>query len=874
MPELIAVGSFLVLTWIAITAGLHHEHRSAQSAAVRATGDLAQALEESTRRTVGQIDYILLSARALQQAEGERFDFHRWVRTQTSADKMTAQIAMADRTGRVVASTNPLQTGISIAGRAHFRAHLDPAPDALFISQPIIGRTSGVESIEFSRKLVGPDGAFAGVVELSLNSVELARLYAALELGAGFVSILSSDGTTLVRGPWVPGLSGTPVVNGKTELRAVLDHPGGSLDLGGSDSAVAAIASFRHLQDYPLIVMVCFDADRVFGWYRGLRFDALISGVAVSCAVCLIGLFWVRQKWRSLASHRALSVTLNTISQGVLMVDGKGGVSVINPRVLDLLAGPDATANAAMKQVAFRASERVPGIVDPRSGYGLSLAADGSIRNSKVETTLNNGSIVEIRTHALPDGGFVQTYTDVTEQRMAHAQVEHLSHHDALTGLGNRMALRLRMSHIIEGDSGGELAALIMVDLDGFKAVNDTLGHDAGDQLLIEFGRRLKALIRATDVVARLGGDEFVVLLAKLRDRGDVELLAERVLRRLADPMQLHGRQISLGASLGIAFYPRDGLDVDTLFNHADMALYSAKTGGRGIYRCFDEHLTQLASDRCLLESDLRRALDDDELEVHFQPKFDSRSLQVVGFEALARWRHPVRGYVPPDVFIRTAESCGLINRLGRSILEQACAGVATWEPRLPVAVNVSVMQLTNGGLKDDIAALLQRAGLAPQHLEIEVTESVLAGDDQTVLGNLQAIKAMGIRIALDDFGTGYSSLSYLRRFSFDKIKIDRAFVQGQADDPGVRVILEAILEMCHKLGLDTVGEGVETTEQLHALRDRGCTEVQGYLLGRPMPGEQVQDFIRGNLMVPRRDDVTTTQLVAPHASEQRDAAA
>jgi diguanylate cyclase (GGDEF)-like protein len=845
---MIAIGCFLILPWIGIMAGLHHEYRSAEAAAVRATSNLARALEESTRRTIGQIDYILLSARALKAVEGEQFDFHRWVRTQTFDDRLTAQIAVTDRTGLIVASTTSLPSGVSIADRMHFQAQLDPARDDLFISQPMIGRVSGVESIQFTRKLVGPDGAFAGVVVLSIGCAELARHYGSLELGTGFASILSSDGTTLVRGPWARGLNGTQGAPAEPELRAVLDHSSGSLGISDTASHITHIASFRRLQDYPLIVMVGFDTDTVFGWYRGLRVVAGLSGAAVSGVVGLIGFFWVRQKRRSVCSRRALSVTLDTISQGVLMVDGQGSVLVINPRVLDLLAGPDEIANAAMKQVAFRASELKTGVISARTGRGLGLP-EGPIRDNKVETALTNGTIIEIRTHVLPDGGFVQTYTDVTEQRLAHAQVQHLAHHDALTGLANRIELRRRMSQIIDGNiDGGQLAALIMVDLDGFKPVNDTLGHDAGDQLLIEVAQRLKALMRASDVVARLGGDEFVILLTNLRECGDVAPFAERVLRRLSDPAQVNGQQIRVGASLGIAFYPSDGLDVDALLNHADMALYSAKASGRGMYRCYDEHLAQAVTDRRLLESDLRRALDDDGLEVHFQPKFDCVSLRVVGFEALARWRHPVRGYVSPDVFIRIAESCGLINRLGRWILERACAAVATWEPRLPVAVNLSVMQLHNDGLKDDIAASLQRTGLAPEHLELEVTETVLADDDQTVLANLQAIKAMGIRIALDDFGTGYSSLSYLRRFSFDKIKIDRGFVQGQADDPGVRVILEAILDMCHKLGLATVGEGVETAEQLAALRDRGCSEIQGYLLGRPMPGEGVQDFIRANL--------------------------
>ena len=848
LPELIAIGCFLILPWIGIIAGLHHEYRGAEAAAVRATGNLARALEESTRRTIGQIDYILLSARELKLAEGDRFDFQSWVRTQTFAEDLTARVAMTDRSGLVIASTDTLASGSNIAERRRFRAQLDPARDDLFVGRPMIGPDGGVGSIQFSRRLVGPDGAFAGVVALSVGGAELARHSGPMEPGSGFISILSLNGRTLAGGPWAGGLNGPQAVATQAERREVLDHPSGSLWIRDAAGRVGHIASFRHLPDYPLIVMVGFDADTVFGWYRALRVDALLGGAALSCAVGLIGFFWVRQKRRSVASRHALSVTLDTISQGVLMVDSQGKVLVINPRVLELLAGPDELANAAMKQAALRASELMTGVVSADTGHGLTLAA-GSNRSDKVETALKNGTIIEIRTHALPDGGFVQTYTDVTEQRLAHAQVQHLAHHDALTGLANRMELRQRMARIIDGGAGdADLTALIIVDLDGFKPINDTLGHDVGDQLLIEVAGRLKALMRASDVVARLGGDEFVILLTKLRERGDVQSFAERLLRRLADPVQVDGQQIRIGASLGIAFYPRDGLDVDTLLNQADMALYSAKTGGRGMYRCFDEHLTQAVTDRRLLERDLRRALDDDALEVHFQPKFDSASLRVVGFEALARWRHPVRGYVSPDVFIRLAESCGLIDRLGRWVLSRACAAVANWEPRLPVAVNVSVMQLHSDGLKDDIAASLLRAGLAPELLEIEVTETVLADDGQAVLANLKAIKAMGIRIALDDFGTGYSSLSYLRRFSFDKIKIDRAFVQGQADDPGVRVILEAILDMCRNLGLATVGEGVETAEQLAALRDRGCGEIQGYLLGRPMPGAQVQDFIRDNL--------------------------
>jgi predicted signal transduction protein with EAL and GGDEF domain len=303
--------------------------------------------------------------------------------------------------------------------------------------------------------------------------------------------------------------------------------------------------------------------------------------------------------------------------------------------------------------------------------------------------------------------------------------------------------------------------------------------------------------------------------------------------------------QVRIGASIGIAFHPTDGLDGDALLKHADIALYCAKADGRGLFRTFDVQMTYAVNEHRLLESGLRRVLDNDELEVHFQPIFNCESLEVIGFEALARWRHPTRGYIPPDLFIRIAEECGLIGRLGALVLEQACTAAASWQPPCRLAVNVSILQLRDGGLQDEVAAILTRTGLPATLLEIEVTESVMADDNKVVMDTLHALKAMGVRIVLDDFGTGYSSLSYLRRFSFDKIKIDKAFVQGQANDRGVRVILESILGMCRNLGVPVVGEGVETRQQLAVLRAGDCAEVQGYLLGKPMPAELAAALLR-----------------------------
>lgn len=851
LPEWIAIACFLALLWSSIGIMLSHEHRSGETAAVQSTGNLARAFEESTRRTIGQIDQILLSARAFQTAQGARFDFNEWARTQTLPDKMTAAIGMADAAGHVFADTLPIPAGVSIADRPHFQAQIDPSHDDLFISRPVHGRVSGTDTIQFTRKLLTAQGEFAGVTVFSLDCAELSRFYQTLDLGNGFVSLLSADGTVLARGPLQPGSIGHRISE-TGKFSSLFTNNSGAIRFVAKLSNSEQFASFRHLREYPLVVMVGLDADTVFHQYQSLRKRAIASGFGATLAIGMIGALWLQQKRRSIASRRALTITLATISQGILMVDARGNVPVVNPRALDLLGAAGGTADATHHDAASRAAGLVHGNpagsarMIPFAG-GKPIAHPG--QDSRFETARADGTVIEVHSHRLADGGFVQTYSDVTEQRLADARVRYLAHHDVLTGLANRVQLRQRIPEFLDDNAGPQLlTAFMMIDLDGFKGINDTLGHDVGDELLIEVARRLQGLVREVDFVARLGGDEFVIVVPGLRQAEAAVPLAQRILQRLAEPAQVGDHRLRIGASIGVAFHPKDAQDGDGLFKYADIALYAAKAAGRGTFRCFDTQMTHTVNEHRLLESGLRRALDNHDLEVHFQPMFAGDSLELVGFEALARWRHPSRGYISPETFIRVAEDSGLINQLGRWVLEEACAAAAAWHPPCRIAVNVSPMQLPDGHLQDDIAAILQRTGLPARLLEIEVTESVLADNNQVVLDTLRAVKAMGIRIALDDFGTGYSSLSYLRRFSFDKIKIDKSFVQGQSNDQGMRVILEAILGMCHNLGLAVVGEGVETQQQLAMLRQNGCTELQGFLLGRPMPAAAVDEFLRGNV--------------------------
>lgn len=431
---------------------------------------------------------------------------------------------------------------------------------------------------------------------------------------------------------------------------------------------------------------------------------------------------------------------------------------------------------------------------------------------------------------------------DIRERRAAEERIRHLAHHDGLTGLANRTLFGERMEHALAaaGRTGGVVAVLCL-DLDRFKAVNDTLGHAAGDLLLQQVAARMLAAVREGDTVARMGGDEFVVLQAGGRQPHAATALAERLIEALCRPFDLRGQQACIGTSIGIALCPRDGANAGELLKSADVALYRAKTQGRGVSRLYEPDMDAVVRERQSLEHDLRAAVGTDQLKMHYQPIFScGGDRAVVGFEALMRWTHPRRGQVSPADFIPLAEETGLIVPLGRWALEAACREAACWPARCRLAVNLSPLQFRGGQLPATVADILERTGLAAGRLELEVTENLLIGDTAQALTSLRGLKALGVRIALDDFGTGYSSLSYLRRFPFDKLKIDRSFIQALCDDAGARAIVEAILAMSCSLKLDVTAEGVETPDQLAALQAMSCATVQGFLLGRPMPSGMV----------------------------------
>jgi diguanylate cyclase (GGDEF)-like protein len=386
--------------------------------------------------------------------------------------------------------------------------------------------------------------------------------------------------------------------------------------------------------------------------------------------------------------------------------------------------------------------------------------------------------------------------------------------------------------------------AVLFLDLDRFKAVNDTLGHRIGDRLLQEVAKRLEWSLGSNSVLARLGGDEFAVIVPTFVSRAALEASALRLAKAISEPYELDGHRVCTNVSIGIAVGPGDGESVDDLLMAADLALYAVKATGRGTYRFYDKSMNEELSDRRHIEMDLREAVARDELSLHYQPIIDLQRNVITGFEALARWKHPVRGMIPPGVFISVAEDTGLILQLGEWALAEACRQASEWPHHLRVAVNLSPVQFSSPNLYDTIAGILSASGLAPDRLELEITERVFMENSERTLAILHQLKSLGVRIAMDDFGTGYSSLSYLRSFPFDKIKVDRTFISGVVEGVEHAAIVQAVVSLARALGMGTIAEGVETRDQQNSILALGCDEAQGYLFSAPVPVEQVPEML------------------------------
>ncbi|MBI5321435.1 EAL domain-containing protein [Bradyrhizobium sp.] len=535
---------------------------------------------------------------------------------------------------------------------------------------------------------------------------------------------------------------------------------------------------------------------------------------------------------------------INNMSQGLCFFDSDHRLIVCNDRFTEMYdippdkVGPG-TPLTDIVDLRYEAGSFPAMSRDEYLLWRTNVAVSNEAKDSIVD--LKNGKTFKIRHRPMPDLGWVATHEDITEQRQAEVKIEHMAHHDALTDLANRALLNERLEQALARFHGGQMVAVHHLDLDQFKAVNDTFGHPAGDKLLRIVADRLRALARETDTIARMGGDEFVIVQAPVSDPAEATMLAQQIIAWISEPYEIDGQQASVGTSIGIAVSPGDGDAPDKLLRNADLALYRAKGDGRGTFRFFEPAMDEQMQARRIMEQDLRKALPAGEFELYYQPVVNLESNEISGFEALIRWNHPEAGQIPPSTFIPLAEEIGFIVPLGEWVIREACFAASRWPEHLNVAVNISAAQFRGSSLLPVIVNALAACGLHPTRLEIEITETVLLQDREATLAVLHQLRALGIRIAMDDFGTGYSSLTYLQSFPFDKIKIDRSFVKDITENAGSLYIVRAVAALANGMGMAATAEGVETAEQLDKIAAVGCTEMQGFLFSKPLPVAEIE---------------------------------
>jgi diguanylate cyclase (GGDEF)-like protein len=581
------------------------------------------------------------------------------------------------------------------------------------------------------------------------------------------------------------------------------------------------------------------------GW--SFREGMLMAAMVILAVIVLLLLKRHQNSDEKLAAERRhLATAVNNIPQGLVLYDAQARIIICNQPYIEMFGlSPDvAKQGCSMQRLIAHRKETgsFDGDVDEFCNAIIRTVSLGKATRQLTEAP--GGRAIEIVNKPLKVGGWVATIEDITERTRADEKIAHMAHYDALTSLPNRVLFRERLEQALKAIRPGEQLAVMYIDIDEFKSVNDALGHQIGDELLKSIADRLRSCLRETDVAARLGGDEFAVIQTAVRSQTETMQLLAAIYQAIREPMECAGHLITTDASIGIALAPSDGLDLDELLRNADLALYGAKGDGRRTYRFFEAGMDARAKARRSLEFELRQAISDGAFELHYQPLLHLEDDRISCCEALLRWRHPERGMISPADFIPVAEDTGLINELGYWVLNTACAEAVNWPDNIRVAVNVSPIQFKSRTLALNVAAALAASGLTASRLELEITEAVLIRDDEAALDMLYQLHELGVRIALDDFGTGYSSLSYLQRFPFDKIKIDRSFIKDLAGAGASSAIVQAVVNIAAASDMSTTAEGVETEQQRNWLRILGCTEMQGFLFSRPIPTADIRPFL------------------------------
>jgi diguanylate cyclase (GGDEF)-like protein len=857
--------AFVVLSailWAWVSWLVAHEKAAMHDRLYLSAAAHARASSEQIERSVGQIDYLMLSLKYHWQKSGGAVDLEEQVRAGLVPQSTGLSVSIFDSAGMPVTSTVSGKKHTSgISHRQYFSAHAADAKLGLAISEPMTSMLKR-QVIFLSRRLDTPDGAFAGVIVVAIEPRYLLSFSDDTSLGPNdFMAVRRKDGVFLAARQAGASLSSAPMIGKETAFNT----PAGTTFASGDWFADGKerILAWQAARSYPIVSLVGLSEDTQLAAQAVSERELMLFAAAGTIGLLLVAAVGTshsaRRIWKNHYSrevHEAYRLATENAREGFYMLRALTGP---DDEVVDFLIEDCNERGAAYRGIPRPAliGSRLSSILPVLFSKNMFPACRKAMVNGFHEDEMyvpprDQRPAQWLHRRLIRTGSCLAvTLRDITEIKNHQQALMDLANTDPVTMLPNRHWLTAYLPEAVaHAAKNGTTLALMFADLDDFKNINDTVGHVAGDALLKAAALRLSAVVRPQDKVARLGGDEFTIIVEGAASQQEIMAMAERIIATLAEPFHVDdSEQIhSVKASIGISLYPRDGADGDTLLRHADIAMYSVKASGKGTYRFFEPALSQRRLATLRKEAELKHAITHDELVLHFQPRVNAETGVLTSMEALVRWMHPQHGLIPPDEFIPLAEANGAIIPLGAQVIEMACARLALWKQQglavVPVSVNVSAKQICTGDVSRLLAAALHRHGLDPALIEVEITESTTMGEGSQALAAMADIQALGIKLYVDDFGTGYSCLAELKRLHMDGLKIDRAFTSRLLKGEDDRALFMAIVSIARAFGMRIVAEGVETAEQLQALQQYACDEVQGYYVSRPLPAQEAAELL------------------------------